>query len=285
MDDAARRAISAAPARAGLRVALATGTAGAAVAAVALPAVRGLEPAPLLLLAALVVAARLRTLPVYGRGSYAVSTVPVLAAGMLLGAGGAVAVALVSGLAHAAVRRLPWYKALFNCGNYVLAAALAAVVFQAAGAELALGNLPFLVALAAATGLVHYLHMLLTAVAIAAEHRTSPLRAWAEHFAWLWPHYPVLGVLALLLALAYRAFGLTGVAAFVVPPVMMLYTAKQYLDRTTAGMRELRALRSELGDEVWRRVGVEAELARLRQELGQAGRGWSDRVAGRDDVG
>jgi len=80
-------------------------------------------------------------------------------------------------------------------------------------------------------------------------------------------------VLALLLVLAYRAFGLTGVAAFVVPPAMMRYMAKQYLDRTTAGVREVRALRGELGDEVRRRIGAEAELARLRQELGPAGTG------------
>src|SRR5919204_4747464 len=237
MPDLGRRPASAgAPARASLWLALATGAGGAVVVAALLPSLPRLDPAPLLLLAALVVAARLRTLPVYGRGSYALSTVPVLAAAMLLGPGGAVAVALASGLTHAAVRRPPWYKALFNGGNYVLAAPLAATVFHAAGAELALANLPLLVALAAATGLVHYAHTLLAGAAIEAEHGTPALEAWAEHFAWLWPHYPVLGVLALLLALADRAFGLTGVAAFVVPPAMMLYTAKQHLDRTSAGV-------------------------------------------------
>jgi hypothetical protein len=257
--------------RASRLIALASGAAGAGVVAALLPSLPRLDPAPLLLLAALVVAARLWTLSVYGRGSYAVSTVPVLAAAMLLGPGGAVAVALVSGLAYAAIRRLRWDKALFNCGNFVLAAALAATVFHAAGAELAPGNLPLLLALAAATGLAHYAHTLLAGAAIGAEHRTPPLRAWAEHFAWLGPQYPVLGVLALLLALAYREFGLAGMAAFVVPPAMMLYTAKQYLDRTSRGVQELRALRSELGDEVGRRLGAEAEVARLRGALGRAG--------------
>jgi len=42
-----------------------------------------------------------------------------------------VVVALASGLANALFRRLPWYKALFNCGNYVLAAGLAATAFHA----------------------------------------------------------------------------------------------------------------------------------------------------------
>jgi len=80
-------------------------------------------------------------------------------------------------------------------------------------------------------------------------------------------------VLALLLAFADRAFGPTGVAAFVVPPAMMLYTAKLHLDRTTAGVREMRALRGELGDEARRRREAEAELARLRRELGLSGSG------------
>src|SRR5918912_834539 len=86
--------------------------------------------------------------------SYSISTFPVLAAGMLLGAAGGVVVALASGLAHALFRRLPWYKALFNCGNYVLAASVAATAFHTSGARLAADNLPVLLALAVATGLV-----------------------------------------------------------------------------------------------------------------------------------
>src|SRR5438067_571503 len=206
-------------------VGLAMGAVGGLVLAGILPALGQVDLAPLVLLTALVVAARAQTLPVYGRASYSISTVPVLAAGMLLGATGAVVVALASGLAHALFRRLPWYKALFNCGNYVLAASIAATVFHAVGPRLAPDNLPFLLVLAAATGLIHCTHMLLTAVAIAVEHRISPLRAWTEEFAWLWPQYAVLGVLAVLLALAYHEFGLAGAAAFVAPPVLMLYNA------------------------------------------------------------
>jgi hypothetical protein len=271
--------------RACLLLALAMGGVGCAVVAAALPTISTIESAPLLLLAGLVVAARLPTLPVYGRASYSISSVPVLAAAVLLGAAGAVAVALVSGVANAALRRLRWHKALFNCGNYVLAAALAGTAFHAAGVRLSPENLPLLIPLAAAIGLLHYTHVLLTAFAIAAEHRTSPLGAWSEHFAWLWPHYAVLGVLALLLALAADLFGVAGAAAFVVPPVIMLYTARQHLDRTSDGVERLRQLGGTLTDlggrlagEVQRRADAEAEVARLgreltrlRAELGSAG--------------
>ncbi|HEY3109038.1 MAG TPA: HAMP domain-containing sensor histidine kinase [Chloroflexota bacterium] len=258
-------------------VGLAMGAVGGLILAGSLPALAHVDLAPLVLLTALVVAARAQTVPVYGRASYSISTVPVLAAGMLLGVAGGVVVALASGLAHALFRRLPWYKALFNCGNYVLAASLAATVFHAAGARLASNNLPFLLALAVATGLIHYTHMLLTAVAIAVEHRTSPLRAWTEEFAWLWPQWVVLGVLAVLLALAYHEFGLAGAAAFVAPPVLMLYTAKQYVDHTTDSVRQLRGLNDELlalNDDLARairqREATEEENARLAHEAARA---------------
>jgi signal transduction histidine kinase len=258
-------------------IGLAMGGVGAVVLAGSVTDLVGIDLLPLVLLTALVVAARARTLPVYGRSTYSISTVPVLTAAILLGAAGAVVVALASGLANAFFRRLPWYKALFNCGNYVLAASIAATVFHAAGARLAPDNLPFLLTLAIGTGLIHYTHMLLTAVAIAVEHRTSPLRAWTEEFAWLWPQYAVLGVLAVLLALAYQQFGLAGAAAFVAPPVLMLYNAKQYIDRTTDSVRQLRGLNDELlalnGDlarAIQQREAAEEENARLAHEAARA---------------
>src|SRR5215216_5145892 len=82
-------------------VGLAMGVVGGLILAGILPALGQLDLAPLVLLTALVVAARAQTLPVYGRASYSISTVPVLTAGMLLGVAGGVVVALASGLAHA----------------------------------------------------------------------------------------------------------------------------------------------------------------------------------------
>jgi signal transduction histidine kinase len=264
-----RRRLATAP----LAVASATVAAGGAVAAAALPALGALDPFALAVCVLLVVLARVRTVALFDRSSFAVSVVPVLAAGMLLGVPGAAAVALVSGVAHALVRRLVWYKALFNCGNYVLGAALAATVFHLASPRLAAEDLPFLVPLAAGAGLAHFAHTLPLAVVIAGEHRVRPHEAWLEHFAWLWPQYAVLGVLALLLALACRLFGPWGAAAFLAPPAMMLLTAKQYIDRTTESVRrlralndELRGLNAELTDEIRQREAAEAENARLAHE-------------------
>jgi signal transduction histidine kinase len=264
-----RRAAPAVP----LAVGVATVAAGGAVAAASLPSLAALDPFALGLCVLLVMLARVRTVVLFDRSSFAVSVVPVLAAGVLLGVPGAAAVALVSGVAHALVRRLVWYKALFNCGNYVLGAALAATVFHLAEPHLTPENLPFLAVLAAAAGLAHYAHTLPLAVVIAGEHRVRPDRVWVEHFAWVWPQYAVLGVLALLLALAWRVFGLWGAAAFLAPPAMMLLTAKQYIDRTTESVRQLRALNDELRGlnveltgEIRQREAAEAESARLAHE-------------------
>jgi signal transduction histidine kinase len=256
--------------RAVVLVALAVGAAGAAVAAAALPGLPAGSAGSLLVLLALVVVTRLRTLSLLERSSFSVSVVPVLAGGMLLGAGGAVVLSVVSGLVHGLLRRLPWYKVVFNCGNYTLAAAAAAAAFHALGPSLALGDLPRLVGAGVLAGMTHYLHTFVVAVAIATERRGPVLATWTEHFAWLWPQYGVLGVLALFLAMAERQFGWAGAVVFAVPPLMMLLVAKQYIERTARHLRELRALNEELTCEIGRRAAAEEQNARLAREAARA---------------
>jgi signal transduction histidine kinase len=263
--------------RAAVALALVVGAVGTAIVVASAPGVLDLDPVTLLFLTGLVLAARLRTLDLFDRSSFSISVVPVFAAGMLLGVTGAATVALVSGLAHGVARRLAWYKVVFNCGNYVTAAAAAAAVFHLFGAAFTPANLPVLLAAAAAAGLAHYGHTFVTAFAIATDRRGSPSEVWAEHFAWMWPQYAPLGVMALLLALAYHQFGLAGAAAFVAPPVMMLYTTKQYIDRTTESVRQLRGLNSELtglnadlAREIRQREAAEEEKARLAHQAARA---------------
>jgi signal transduction histidine kinase len=257
--------------RAVILVALVVGAAGGAVALALLPSLPAEDALPLLVLLGLVLVTRLQTLPLLEHSSFSVSVVPVLAGGMLLGAPGAVVLSLVSGLIHGLVRRLPWYKIVFNCGNYTLAAAAAATVFRALGPSLESEDLPPLLGAGVLAGMTHYLHTFVVAVAIAAERRTAALATWSEHFAWLWPQYGVLGVLALFLALVQRQFGAVGAVVFVIPPLMMLYVAKQYMDRTASHLSELRALNEELTGEIARRAAAEEENARLARAAGRAG--------------
>jgi signal transduction histidine kinase len=256
--------------RAVVLVGLLVGAAGGGVALALLPDLPRDDALPLLVLLGLVVVTRLQTLPVLERSSFSVSVVPVLAAGMLLGPPAAVALAMVSGLLHGLVRRLRWYKVVFNCGNYTLAAAAAAAVFHLFGRPIEVEDLPRLLAVAVLAGLTHYLHTFLAAVAIATERRRPALATWSEHFGWLWPHYGVLAVLALLLALAQRQLGPAGAVVFVVPPLMVLYLAKQYTDRAEQHLAAERALNDELTSQIRQRAAAEEENARLAREAGRA---------------
>src|ERR671932_403719 len=65
--------------------------------------------------------------------------------------------------------------------------------------------------------------------------------------------------MGLLLALAYQAFDVAGAAAFVVPPLMMRYVAKQHIDRSLEHVRQLRALNEQLAT-------LPVENARLYRE-------------------
>jgi HD-GYP domain-containing protein (c-di-GMP phosphodiesterase class II) len=62
----------------------------------------------------------------------------------------------------------------------------------------------------------------------------------------LWPHYIVLGALALIVALGYLHFGPLGVAVLMAPVAMMHLAIKQYMDRTTIYVDELRQLNDQL---------------------------------------
>jgi signal transduction histidine kinase len=76
--------------------------------------------------------------------------------------------------------------------------------------------------------------------------------------------------MGLLLATAYVELGVLGAAAFVVPPLMMRYVAKQYIDRALANVRQLRALNEKLHSEITQRQTAEAENARLAEEAARA---------------
>jgi len=226
------------------------------------PAAPSLDLSTVLLLVAFIALAEVLGLDLFrerGGSSYSISAVPTLAAGMLLGVPGAVVVAPASAVLRGIRRRSRWYKVLFNASTYVLAAGLATATYQRFDQPLAPSRLPILLLAAAAAGLTYYLHTLVVAAAMTTERRVPALRLWAEQFRWLWPQYVVLSCMGLLLALAYQAFGVAGAAAFVVPPLMMRYVAKQHIDRTLEHVRQLRGLNEQLAT-------LAVENARLYRE-------------------
>ena len=248
---------------AGLRRPVAGVVAGAATAAVLValavaPGVPGLDPLVVLLLLAFVALGQRMSFDLFVGSSYSLATVPVIAAGMLAGPPGAFLVALANPLLRGLRRRLAWYKILFNASVQGVAAAAAAAAFGLFGAALTPEHALVLAPAAAAAGVVYYLHTAPVALAMAAELRSAAPRLWSENFRWLWPQYVVLSLMALLLALAYRGFGLLGAAVFLAPPAMVHLVARQYVDRTLETVRRLEA-------EITQREAAEQEVARLAQ--------------------
>jgi len=262
---------------AALALAVVTGAVGAALLLFGYEGSRPLDPLALGLFLVLGVVARSQAFAPFDRSSSALAVVPVLAAGMVLGVRGAAMTALAGGMAHAAMRRLPWYRTLLSCTTDVVSASLAALVFGFAGGAPAPGGMARLVVLGAAMGLAHHLYVFLVALAVSAEHDAPRQRARAEQLGWSWPGSAMLGVTAALLALAYAQLGAWGVVAVVAPATIVLLIAKRDAGRTAESVPELRrlndelhALNRELRDEIRQRELAEAENARLAGEAARA---------------
>lgn len=201
--------------------------------------------------------------------SYSISVVPIFAAGMLVGVPAALVVAPIATLVRGVRRRTRWHRVVLQSLMQMIAAAAAAGVFRilSFGQPVTGTNLLPLLPAASLAGVAFYLHTVLAAADRAIDLGERPLQIWSERYRWLWLHYVVLSVMGLLLVLAYREFGFIGAGAFVVPPLMMRYVAKQYIDHTVESVRQLRELNEELAAEIAHRTAVEKENARLAREV------------------
>ena len=140
------------------------------------------------------------------RGSISVSAVALLATGLLLGPGVAIAFAVPTSIAQWLRRRGLLHRAAFDAANLALSAGAAAGLYN-----LLLGANPSLGArLAAATlsGLAYTsINTGLLCVAMALSESRSAVAIWRERFRWVTVHYLAFGPLALAAALAYGAVG------------------------------------------------------------------------------
>ncbi|HKP17690.1 MAG TPA: diguanylate cyclase [Gaiellaceae bacterium] len=172
-------------------------------------------------------------------GSISVGAVGALTGAALFDVRSALAIALVSVAVDWSSRRTPLHRTLFNAGTLSLAAVAAAGVFSAARAA-GFGR-PFLAATGVAAAFAYYLvNMGLVSVAVGVEGRRSPMRIWAERFAWLVPHYAAFGFVAGVLAIAYDSVGLFAFAVAILPLLLMRKTQAAYLAHTERSSNQLR---------------------------------------------
>jgi HD domain len=170
---------------------------------------------------------------VYGRGSVSVSAIGILTSAFVLNTGTAMGIAVAAALLQWLRRRGQFYKAVFDAANFALSTGAASLVYHALDRERLVG--------AFASGLVYAAinNGLLCFVMSLAEN-TGMRSVWLERFHWARFHFMLFGPLALAGTIAYEQIGMTGLAAFALPPALMILSVRQYLDRTAAAVEEVR---------------------------------------------
>jgi hypothetical protein len=191
------------------------------------------EPARVATLLALTLALQMFSVQVYGRGSVSVSAIGVVASAILFDTGTTMAIAILAALAHWLRRRKELYKGVFDAANFALSAAAASLVFQV----LHEWRLPAAVLAGIAYAVVNNGFL---CFAMSLSEGTSWSKIWFERFHWARFHFALFGPLALAATIAYEQVGTAGLVAFTLPPALMILSVRQYLERTTAAVEEIR---------------------------------------------
>ena len=178
-----------------------------------------------------------------GGSSISLSAVGAIAGAALFGPRAALAIAITIAVVDWSAQRIWTHQVLFNIGALTLASLSAAGVFAAAG-HFDFTGTPAQVAMIVAgilAGLVYFaVNMSLVSIALAMEGHERWLSVFRERFAWLWLHYLVYGFVAGVMAVAYSAAALWGLAVFVVPLLLMRKTQEAYLTHQQRSAKKLR---------------------------------------------
>jgi putative nucleotidyltransferase with HDIG domain len=201
----------------------------------------------ILLLAAVAMAAERADFNLYDNINVSLAFVPMFAIMILAGLPGLAVVVPLAVVASAAGIDRHSYKNAFNFGTLMIAGTASILVLDAFGTASEPDAWPAVLGIALVAALANYVvNSILVSIAVGLTGGTRLLSVWKEHCMWLWPHYLVLGGLGLAIAAAYTAMGLWGIVVFLAPPLMMRLSLKQYLDRTTKGVLELRETHADL---------------------------------------
>lgn len=196
-------------------VAVATAVALAAAA----PEIRdiaGRDPGAFVAFGLLAVGLTFTSVEIYGCGAVSFAGCALLATGFALGPGPALLYAILVAAINLARRRGMLYRAMFDAGTLGLAAASAALVYEALTARFDGTAAGFLASLPAACVFLTVNLGLLSSV-MGLSEALNPIAVWRERFRWLTPYYVASGPLAFVMAYAYDRLGVLGLAAFALP--------------------------------------------------------------------
>ncbi|MDO8612972.1 MAG: hypothetical protein Q7R32_09140 [Dehalococcoidia bacterium] len=174
----------------------------------------------------------------FANSRISLSVALILVAGIVSGLPGVAVVVTVAVIADSLVHPKPLFKALFNEGALLLAGAAYVAVFEAFSTGYSNKDWPDALAPALLGSALNFaVNSGLVACAIGIETKTNPLGVWNDRFRWLFPHYVIVGVLAVTMAAAYDRWELGGVALLVVPLAMVWFSLRQYVGMASAFRR------------------------------------------------
>ena len=191
------------------------------------------EPGHVVTILALTLALQMFSVRVYGRGSVSVSAIGIVASAILFNVGTTMAIAIVAAIVQWIRRRPEFYKGIFDAANFAVSGAVAAVAFEA----LEQWRLPAAIVAGVAFAA---LNNGLLCLGMSFAERTPWTTVWFERFHWARYHFALFGPLALAATVSYEQIGVAGLAAFALPPALMILSVSQYLDRTAAAVDEIR---------------------------------------------
>ena len=188
-------------------------------------------------------ALQLFSVEVYGRGSMGVGSVGLLAAAFTLPVGAAVSIAFLAAVFQWVRKRGLLHRAIFDAANFTLSTGAAAVIYTAISPHSAYMRL----AAATLAGVAHTgINNSLLSLAMSVSE-SLPIRVvWKERFHWARFHFLLFGPLAVAVSIAYAKSGIIGLLAFTLPPVVLIVSVRQYLDRTREAVEDVRQANEEL---------------------------------------
>jgi hypothetical protein len=197
------------------------------------------QPSGFATFVALTLLLQLLSVQVYGRGNVSVSAIGILASAFLFGPGATIAIAVVAAVAQWIRSRSELYKLVFDAANFAVSAAAASLVFQL------LSDSRLVAAILAGAAYAATNNGLLC-LAMSFAEQTSWRTIWFERFHWARFHFALFGPLALAATIAYRQIGTAGLAAFALPPALLMFSVRQYLEHTSAAVEEIREVNRNL---------------------------------------
>ena len=186
----------------------------------------------------------------YFDGRVSISFVGTLLAAMLFGPiGGVLAAASVAMTGYFTANHSP-RKLVFNFGHTVTAGFLAGLLLEALAltGTKAAAERPIWALLggSGAALLLFSVQSCAVSAIIAVTSGRSILRSYRDNFAWLMPHYVVLGLVAGGLAVIHGHFGIAAILVFALPLLLSRYSIAQFVERTRENVVRLERSNEQL---------------------------------------